>query len=115
MEEFCATLRVVALIHVNARLMGLGHGVDNGRHAARPAATAAPKVPTMPDTTAEDLRAMADWQRRWAELASSKVERRRRLEMAAYLERMAVERERGVTVGPRMLSTAVAGGTVKRK
>jgi hypothetical protein len=57
----------------------------------------------MPHATAEDLRAMADWQRRWAELAASEIERRSRLEMAACLERMAVERERGVTIGPRMV------------
>ena len=41
---------------------------------------------------------MADWQRHWAELAGGEIERRSRLELAACLDRMAAECERGLKI-----------------
>ena len=41
---------------------------------------------------------MADWQRRWAELASNEIERRSRLELAACLDRMVAKSERGLKI-----------------
>jgi hypothetical protein len=47
----------------------------------------------MTDATPDQLRAMAAWQARWAELAGSDEERQRRRRFADYLERLANERE----------------------
>ena len=84
-----------ALIHVKAHTMSFDHGVHYRAWAVR-APPEAPKVSAMPHATAEDLRAMADWQRRWAELAGNEIEKRSRLELAACLDRMATECERGL-------------------
>jgi hypothetical protein len=48
----------------------------------------------MPNTSPDDLRGLADWQRRWAKIVGNELERQGRLELAAYLDRMATERER---------------------
>lgn len=47
----------------------------------------------MTDATPDQLRALADWQYRWAELAGSDEERERRREFADYLKRLAGEHE----------------------
>jgi hypothetical protein len=47
----------------------------------------------MTNATPDQLRAMAAWQYRWAELAGSDEERQRRRQFADYLHRLAKKQE----------------------
>lgn len=49
----------------------------------------------MTDATPDELRSLAAWQYKWAELAGSDEERERRRKFADYLDRLAGERETG--------------------
>ena len=47
----------------------------------------------MTTPTPDQLRAMADWQHKWAELAGSDEERQSRRRFADYLDRLASQQE----------------------
>lgn len=54
----------------------------------------------MPNETPDELRAMAEWYRSWAEIAGASAEREHRLALADCLDRMASEREQMLEATP---------------